>query len=116
MSNNIGDVLHSRMARTTETIVAKDSKTIVKTTVNCKGYKCTPAQVDLLVQDAAAFGVINPRMQAWYCKLAYQLGSELFMRCAAQAREGRDPVKLFSYLLNLELKKLPQGGGHRAVA
>jgi len=101
MSNKVSDILHSK----SETIVTNvNNKT--KTIVNCKGYKCTVQQVDLLVDDAARAGVTNPKMRAWYCQAAYKLGSDLFMRCVSNAREGRDPVKLFSYLLNVELKKV----------
>jgi hypothetical protein len=106
LSNSIGELLHNRPTTTVKTTGLDLSKT---TANNCKGYQCTVEQVDVLVADAMAAGVCNPRMKAWYCKAAYVLGSERFMRAVSQAREGRNPAKLFSYLINLELKK-PQAG------
>lgn len=98
----LAEVIHNRKYTTTETTVEENSKTTVPTD-NCKGYKCTPAQVDLMVQDAMAAGVVNPRMHGWYCKAAYKLGSEVFMRCVSQAKGGRSPARLFSFLLDKAL-------------
>lgn len=116
-SNSIGQIIHNKKPLTTETTVKENFKTTVPTD-NCKGYQCTPKQVDLLVQDATAAGVVNPRMHAWYCKAAYKLGSEVFMRCVSQAREGKHPAKLFSYLINKALtdQAIPSLGNKKAQA
>lgn len=42
----------------------------------------------------------------WHCKVWYQIGRDKYSLLAAQARaDGKNPAKLFSYLLNKELKK-----------
>ncbi len=112
-TQNVGEVLHRRQATIVRTIGDKETNTIVKQLNNCKGYQCTPQQVDMLVDDATNAGLTNLHnngtdMRPWYCKAAYVLGSEIFYRCMAQAREGRNPKALFSYLLTLELKKAGQ--------
>lgn len=119
MSNNsIGQIIHSRNQETTVKTTGLDlSKTTVPTD-NCKGYKCSVAQVDAMIADATAAGVINPRMHGWYCKAAYKLGSEVFMRCVSQAKEGRSPAKLFSYLINRALadQAMPTLGKQKQAA
>lgn len=104
MSRQIKQIINGRF-NTTETTVTTGKKfNTTETTVNCKGKKCTPNEVDILIQDAVAAGVINPRMHGWYCKAAYTLGSKVFMRCVSQAKEGNHPPKLFSYLIDKELR------------
>lgn len=44
--------------------------------------------------------LVNPEFRAWYCREFYRLGVERVLALASQARvDGKDPSKLFSYLL-----------------
>ncbi len=50
--------------------------------------------------------LMSPQFKAWYCKVWYKIGRERFAVLASQARaDGKDPRKLFSYLLRKELSK-----------
>lgn len=108
MSSTISEVLQNKQLLTTGFNKLKTT-VISKPYVNCKGYKCTTAQVDWLVDQAidarvATVSLNGRSMRPWYCKMAYVLGSEVFLRCISQAREGRDKAKLFSYLLKRALE------------
>lgn len=108
MSSDFAQVLDQKKQLLT-TGKTQENKTTVN---NCKGYKCTPQQVDYLVDRAAGQGLIASHMRAWHCRAAFILGSEIYERCASQAKaDGKVPAKLFTYLLNLELKKAPPEAG-----
>lgn len=53
---------------------------------------------DVLYQELS--DLVNPSFRAWYCKKFYQLGKDKTLELASIARaDGREPKKLFSYLL-----------------
>lgn len=73
-------------------------KPTVKTTVpNTKLSKQQVLVCDLALSDYE--DLINPKFKEWYCKMFYQRGEQVFRRFAAEAREGRNPMKLFSWKL-----------------
>jgi len=48
--------------------------------------------------------LVNPQYKAWYCKRFYALGRDRVLELAALARgDGKDPKKLFSYLLKADV-------------
>jgi len=52
----------------------------------------------------AAFpGLTYPQFRAWYCKAIYALGCHAFTDAADEARNGREPAKLFWRLLKAKL-------------
>lgn len=59
---------------------------------------CTPMQADELfvhLQD-----LVNPQFKAWYCQQFHGLTRTKVIQIAAQAKaDGKDPRKLFSFLL-----------------
>lgn len=50
--------------------------------------------------------LISPEWYRWHCKAFYAVGRDKYHTLASQARaDGKDPAKLFSYLLRKEMKK-----------
>lgn len=47
--------------------------------------------------------LISPQFKSWYAKQAYRIGADRYLGIAFEARRGRAPAKLFSYML----KKAP---------
>lgn len=48
-------------------------------------------------------GLVNDKFKAWYCGVFFKLGREKVLNLASQAKvDGKDPIKLFSYLLQKE--------------
>lgn len=43
--------------------------------------------------------LVSDEFKPWYCKKFYELGAEKFHQIAGQARHGKNPRRLFSYLL-----------------
>jgi hypothetical protein len=43
--------------------------------------------------------LITEDFKPWYAKQAYRLGADRYLGIASDARRGRSPQKLFSYLL-----------------
>jgi hypothetical protein len=50
--------------------------------------------------------LISDKYREWYCKMFYEIGRERFATLAAQARaDGKNPARLFSFLLKNEGRK-----------
>lgn len=74
--------------------IMSNRKTAASTTGLDKKY----LETDLLYEDLSS--LVNSQFKAWYCSRFYALGRERVLILASQARaDGKDPVKLFSYLL-----------------
>ena len=78
------------------------------TTVEGTKTKLTKQEVmgcDIGLSDYA--DIMSPKFYAWYCKAWYKLGRGKFDLLASMARaDGKDPAKLFSKLIKVELNKL----------
>ncbi len=82
-----------------------DSKTTVRTaaTVGLKKLGRSYTDITILYEDMQAKGLVNDKFKAWYCSAFFKLGREKVNVLASQARaDGKDPVKLFSHLLQKE--------------
>lgn len=60
--------------------------------------------VDSLLQEFRE--LISPDFKAWYARSFSQLNEENIRRIAGEAKHGNNPKKLFSYLINKEVKAL----------
>ena len=49
----------------------------------------------------ATFG--NPERQLYYCRVAWRLSEATIWRSAEQASRGREPAKLFTWLVQQEM-------------
>lgn len=79
----------------------------IGTTVRNKNLKLTQQEVQACDIGLSAYqDLIQRDFYAWYCKAWYILGRAKFDLLASMARaDGKDPKKLFSYLLKKELRK-----------
>lgn len=80
----------SRYTRPATTVQLTTGLNEVKTIDNC-------TTVDRALEQVS--DLITTEFKPWYAKQAYRLGADRFMGIAADARRGRNPAKLFSYLL-----------------
>lgn len=76
--------------------------TIEQLTTGVNKYKstdnCTVEEADELFKLLP--NLVNPQFKAWYCKQFYRRSRTKVMELAALAQaDGRDPRKLFSFLL-----------------
>lgn len=58
-------------------------------------------KIDFAVEQA--LGLINPEFRMWHLKAANQIGAERYLLCYRLAKDGRQPRRLFTFLLNREL-------------
>jgi hypothetical protein len=79
---------------TTETAGLNEVKT-TGTAVTTDGVK--NRQVDDALEKTK--DLINPDFKSWYAKRCIEIGYGRYMGLAEDARRGRSPLKLFSYLL-----------------
>lgn len=83
-----------------------NSKTVVRAqTAGTTGLKNRTGksymEVNILYEDLGS--LVNDKFKAWYCSVFFKIGRERVMLLASQARaDGKDPVKLFSHLLQKE--------------
>lgn len=79
---------------TTETIVRTTELKSIGTTVTTEQVKAVDRALDL-TRD-----LMSPQCpKGWYAQCAYRMGADRYLGMASDARKGRTPAKLFSYML-----------------
>lgn len=103
--DSLTGVIKNKDSKQLEPIGERSSKT------NCnqlEGSKVKLSKQEVLGCDIALSeyqDLIPTDFYKWHCKVFYKLGRERYARLASQARaDGKNPARLFSFLLNKELK------------
>lgn len=85
----------------TVTTVLTTGKNKYKPTVN----NCSTNEVNILLKDCA--DLISPTYKDWYARTFYKFPPLIIQSLASQARaDGKNPPRLFSYLLKRANKKV----------
>lgn len=87
MTKSFGELVRQRPLSTEQLTTGSNE---VKPIDNC-------TTVDRALEQVS--DLISGEFKAWYAKQAYRLGASRFLGLASDARQGREPAKLFSYLL-----------------
>ncbi len=96
---HISEALHAKQLPTVTTGTKQSNPTEQLSTGLSKDQVLA---CDIALSDYA--DLMSEQFKAWYCKVWYKIGRERFGILASQARaDGKDPKKLFSYLLRKEL-------------
>lgn len=136
-AESIGDIFHKRKEAKEKTVEQKtinhrplDNSTIVegstpsndsKTQKNSSNRQKSPsvtsrkkaleaAEIDSFLDDLVIEGLLVDEFVPWAAKACYTIGVMKMNRLAIKARSGRQPQKLFAYMVNgavrLEQKRL----------
>lgn len=91
----IKELMSNRLPQSVEQLPVGSTK--LNTVDNCQLTTDQNAKIDRALETTS--DLINPAFKAWYASQARRLGVSYYLGIAVEARRGRAPEKLFSYLL-----------------